>query len=235
MFYHSKIFTTHSYPPYKFFLPPKVIYLPPTAFDSPTQSFLPYMIFSPPLSFLSPKTLYLCFQWFFPHFYLCFQWFLPPFLPLFPMVFTPIFTSVSNGFYPHFYLCFQWFFPPFLPLFPMVFPPFLPLFPIVFTPIFTSVSTDVSIVMLLALTIERYISVCFPTKPNNVAQATQRSCTVAILLPILSFVVHSPYLFLATVLQCKLGSGECYQNALITLCLPGLRVCPLSSIYWLVN
>ncbi|XP_018024042.2 probable G-protein coupled receptor B0563.6 [Hyalella azteca] len=62
--------------------------------------------------------------------------------------------------------------------------------------------------MLLALTVERYISVCFPAKARNLCGATRRAHTTVALLPLVTFTLYSPYLFLADVIQCRDDRGQ---------------------------
>nr|XP_045624721.1 probable G-protein coupled receptor B0563.6 [Procambarus clarkii] len=60
--------------------------------------------------------------------------------------------------------------------------------------------------MLLALTVERFISVCYPAKARNLCGETRAHLTVAI-IPVATFLLNSPYLFLAHVASCRSDAG----------------------------
>ena len=62
--------------------------------------------------------------------------------------------------------------------------------------------------MLLALTVERYISVCFPARARNMCGAERRAYVTVIMLPVVTFALYSPYLFLAGVHKCLDGKGK---------------------------
>ncbi|XP_071536083.1 probable G-protein coupled receptor B0563.6 [Panulirus ornatus] len=65
----------------------------------------------------------------------------------------------------------------------------------------------IGVVMLLALTVERFISVCYPAKARNLCGTTRAYVTVAV-IPITTFVLYSPYLLLAHVVSCRTDSGS---------------------------
>lgn len=61
--------------------------------------------------------------------------------------------------------------------------------------------------MLLALTVERFISVCYPAKARNLCGGRRAYVTVCV-IPVATFVLNSPYLFLAHVVACRAETGE---------------------------
>ena len=65
--------------------------------------------------------------------------------------------------------------------------------------------------MLLALTVERFISVCYPAKARNLCGGRRAYVTVCV-IPVATFVLNSPYLFLARVVTCRSETGEGMQG-----------------------
>ncbi|XP_068232567.1 probable G-protein coupled receptor B0563.6 [Palaemon carinicauda] len=63
------------------------------------------------------------------------------------------------------------------------------------------------VVMLLALTIERFISVCYPAQARNYCGRTRAFITVFV-IPITTFILYSPYLFLYYVAKCFNDRGQ---------------------------
>ncbi|XP_076045705.1 putative G-protein coupled receptor B0563.6 [Oratosquilla oratoria] len=55
--------------------------------------------------------------------------------------------------------------------------------------------------MLLALTVERFISVCYPAQARNLCGGKRAYITVAV-IPLSTFVLYSPYVLLASVATC---------------------------------
>ncbi|KAK3851150.1 hypothetical protein Pcinc_042176 [Petrolisthes cinctipes] len=60
--------------------------------------------------------------------------------------------------------------------------------------------------MLLALTVERFISVCYPAKARNLCGTARAYVTVTV-IPLATFILYSPYLFLAHVVTCRTEAG----------------------------
>uniref|UniRef100_A0A0P4W9T5 G-protein coupled receptors family 1 profile domain-containing protein n=2 Tax=Scylla olivacea TaxID=85551 RepID=A0A0P4W9T5_SCYOL len=60
----------------------------------------------------------------------------------------------------------------------------------------------IGVVMLLALTVERFISVCYPAQARNLCGGRRAYVTVCV-IPVATFVLNSPYLFLAHVVTCR--------------------------------
>ncbi|CAL4237617.1 unnamed protein product, partial [Meganyctiphanes norvegica] len=66
----------------------------------------------------------------------------------------------------------------------------------------------IGVAMLLALTVERFISVCYPAQARNICGGTRRANITVTLIPLSIFVLYSPYLFLTWVTSCIDQSGK---------------------------
>ncbi|KAK8728232.1 hypothetical protein OTU49_009184, partial [Cherax quadricarinatus] len=64
----------------------------------------------------------------------------------------------------------------------------------------------IGVLMLLALTVERFISVCYPAEARNLCGETRAHLTVCV-IPVTTFLLNSPYLFLAHVVSCRSDTG----------------------------
>ncbi|XP_047471903.1 probable G-protein coupled receptor B0563.6 [Penaeus chinensis] len=65
----------------------------------------------------------------------------------------------------------------------------------------------IGVVMLLALTVERFISVCYPAQARNLCGAKRAYVTVAV-IPLAGFLLYCPYIFIANVATCVDDRGE---------------------------
>lgn len=65
----------------------------------------------------------------------------------------------------------------------------------------------IGVVMLLALTVERFISVCYPAQARNYCGTTRAYITVCV-IPIATFLLYCPYMFLYNVAICFDERGD---------------------------
>jgi neurotensin receptor 1 len=63
------------------------------------------------------------------------------------------------------------------------------------------------VMMLVALTLERYVAVCHPEQSRALQGAGKARAAVA-LIPILTLLAHSPHLLRFTLVQCTMPNGK---------------------------
>jgi hypothetical protein len=61
--------------------------------------------------------------------------------------------------------------------------------------------------MLVALTLERYVAVCHPEQ-SRAQQGAGKARAVVALIPILTLLAHSPHLLRFTLVQCTMPNGK---------------------------
>lgn len=61
--------------------------------------------------------------------------------------------------------------------------------------------------MLVALTMERFVAVCHPEK-SRALQGSKKAYIIIASIPICTFLTYSPHLFLSTLLQCVTEQGK---------------------------
>ncbi|CAG0915443.1 unnamed protein product [Notodromas monacha] len=61
--------------------------------------------------------------------------------------------------------------------------------------------------MMIALTLERYVAICHPTRTRD-ANGEQRAYAVVFVVPVLCLVVYLPYMFHAMINDCRNANGD---------------------------
>jgi hypothetical protein len=71
--------------------------------------------------------------------------------------------------------------------------------------------TGNGVMMAIALTLERYVAICHPTRTRDDAisnAGARRAYAVVFVVPILCFLIYVPYMFHAMIDDCRNADGE---------------------------
>lgn len=70
-----------------------------------------------------------------------------------------------------------------------------------------TIFVGIGVMMLVALTMERFVAVCHPEK-SRALQGSKKAYIIIASIPVATFLTYSPHLFLSTLLQCVTDQGK---------------------------